>query len=295
MKVERTRRSHDVFRGCPPAQVKVEWSKPPAAAVDIVRLIVTDELWEGHQANDIYASKVLPEVAKALAGRDCLVVTPAGMLTADIAQAPPRSRDGLQSAIDDLVRRAAATDVAFELLLGVDGCVHRECTPVQLAVALVGRGRKVIIKRYPSPSEVAALTAWRICRDLEALPGWLKTDRTVAFRAGKGLGLICHEAVVFSARSRKNVVDPVRRSIRADISDQYAGCDLAFVQAHWIGGPRSGGSFKDSLARLSAQAKTAVFATFAPEAELERVAERFAPRGQHAARVGTLLVRATPA
>jgi hypothetical protein len=111
------------------------------------------------------------------------------------------------------------------------------------------------------------------------------------------LVLVCHEAVLFSARSRAVLKDELGIRIREHLLKQ-AKADppprYILMATHWLS-KTAGPVFLDAARFLAAETgATAITTCFAPSHELDAVAQRFCVQGTNAERVATLSVEDTP-
>jgi hypothetical protein len=91
----------------------------------------------------------------------------------------------------------------MEVLLGVDGCVPGEVTPFQSVIHLGGTSpSRTALKLYPAGGEKDTLLGWALCQDAGGIPHNLRGVHRMQTAAGVVLVLVCHEAAIFSGRSR---------------------------------------------------------------------------------------------
>jgi hypothetical protein len=152
------------------------------------------------------------------------------------------------------------------------------------------------VKLYPAGGERDTLLGWVLCRAAGGLSPDLSGVRRVATRAGVVLVLVCHEAALFSGRSRAVLKDELGLLLRRHFLEQarlQPAARYALLATHWLGA-RSGPTFRDAARYLAEEVGlTAVITTFAPRADLEGVARRSPVQGPRAERVATLLVEDT--
>ena len=188
------------------------------------------------------------------------------------------------------------------VLLGLDGCVPCQATPFQAAVYLSLKTpltwNNTAVKLYGPSAEVSTLIGWRVCKRLGKIPIELLRGHCVQTRIGKILVLVCHESVLFSSRSQKNLKDELWTSLREQFRREATvepRPRYAVILTHWqAGAGSSGGAFINAAANLAAETGlTVVTAMRTPKASLEDAADRFVVSGTHADRVATLLVEDT--
>lgn len=291
------------FAGCGPQPVRCRWlsgqDAARAATAEVVRLLVDDSRGDTHWPNDVYQRNVLREVVDFLGPTRAVLATPAGMVTAAIPW-PDYSPASLAAALDAV--RAAAVQLApapgdAEVLLGLDGCVPGEATPLQAVVRLAGTSAgQATVKLYPAGGERDTLLGWALCRAADGVPPELVQGRRASTRAGIILPLVCHEAAIFSGRSRAVLKDDLGLRVRRHFLEQ-AGLEprprFVLIATHWLG-TGSGPTFRDAARYLADEMRaTVVTTTFAPRGELEEVARQFRVQGPDAERAATLLVEDT--
>jgi hypothetical protein len=298
----------DPFAGFGPQAVRCKWlsavDAERARTAKVVRLVVDGNRWSPHWANEVYQRHALRDVSSFLGPTTAVVTTPAGMVTTTVA--------GLKGDIGDVsVGRTAALAAlkrldlgpsAPETLLGIDGVVPGEATPLQCVVRM-GDGPievntlNTTMKLYPNNGESRSLIGWIAACDVGSVPVELMQARRIRTKAGEFLVLVCHDACLFSARSRANLGDWVGLRIRehfelAATADPRP--DFVLVATHYQDTPRSGGVFKNAASVLAdVSGATVVTTTFAEAPDLESIASHFPTRGDRADQVVTLLVEDT--
>ena len=296
--------SDDPFAGLPPTPIRCSWlseqDEALAASAEIVRLVVDDDRWGQHFVNEVYQRTVLRDVADFLGPNKAVLVTPAGMITTSIGW-PDATLSALTSCfqiIQTSVNQLVMTSSKQGVLLGVDGCIPGQATPLQTVVHLNGRSKitaaNTTVKIYPAPGdERQALLGWRICDVMQEIPSPLKQARCVQTQVGPMLVLVCFDAGLFSPRSLANLQDPLKLQIREHFlqkAKEPPKPRYIVIATHCLDS-RSGQSFINAAEYLEAQTgATVVTTTFAPGKELERVGQRFPVRGIRTNKVATLLI-----
>jgi hypothetical protein len=291
------------FAGCMPQPVRCRWlsgeDATRADSAEVVRLLVDDARGDTHWPNDLYQRNVIREVANFLGPTRAVLATPAGMVTAAIPW-PDYSPASLTAALDAMRTAAARLAPAPsnpEVLLGLDGCIPGEATPLQTVVRLTGRSAdQAAVKLYPAGSEKDTLLGWALCRAADGVLPELIQGHRVSTRVGIMLLLVCHEAAIFSGRSRAVLKDDLGLRVRRHFLEQAAvepRPRYALMATHWLG-TASGPTFRDAARYLAEETGvTTVTTSFAPCGQLEDVARRFPVQGPNADRVVTLLVEDT--
>jgi hypothetical protein len=302
----------DPFAGYGPQTVNCQWltkeDEERAKSAEIIRLIVDDQ--RGHcdaWANDVYQRHFLREVQKFIGPTNAVLVTDAGSIKAYI-QSLSATIGGLRSWLTALGTALSRIELGqMEMLLGVDGCIAGQATHLQTVVHLRGQLevslRNTTIKLYPAGAESESLIGWQLCRAQGRVPDELAEARRVQTSVGTILVLVCNDAAIFSARSRSNLHDPLKRSIRQHFLDQAniePKPSYILLATHWQGtNPAterwSGEAFRQAAKYLSEEtAATVVTTTRAPGHELDMAANRFGIVGPRSEKVVTILVRDTP-
>jgi len=110
------------------------------------------------------------------------------------------------------------------------------------------------------------------------------------------LVLVCHEAVIFSGRSRAVLKDQLGLRIRQHFMEQAEiepRPRYVLMATHWLGAG-SGPTFLDAARYIADEMDATVITTaFAPREELEDVAHRFPVQVPEADKVATLLLEDT--
>ncbi len=237
------------FAGCGPQPVRCRWLSGEdavrAPTAEVVRLLVDDARGDTHWPNDVYQRNVLREVCDFIGPSVAVLATPAGMVTAAIPW-PDYSPASLATSLEAV--RAAAARLApapgdAEVLLGLDGCVPGEATPLQAIVPLAGTSAgPAVVKLYPAGGEKDTLLGWALCRAADAVPPDLAQARRASTRAGVVLPLVCHEAAIFSGRSRAVLKDALGLRIRRHFLEQARPGAPAAVRpdGHPLAGRRLG-------------------------------------------------------
>ncbi len=295
----------DPFAGDGPQSVSCQWlsqqDEERAKSAEIIRLIVDDQ--RGHcdaWANDVYQRHFLREVQDFIRPTNAVLVTDAGSIKAYI-QPLSATVESLRSGLTALGATLSRVDLGqMEMLLGVDGCVAGRTTHLQTVVHLQGQRqvslRSATIKLYPAGAESESLIGWHFCSTEGRIPDELALGRRVQTSVGAILVLVCNDAAIFSARSRSNLRDPLKLSIRQHFLDR-ANIEpipsYILIATHW-NSSRSGESFRQAASYLNAETgATVVITTRAPRDELASVASRFGIVGPRSEKVATLLVRDT--
>jgi hypothetical protein len=296
----------DPFAGYGPQPVRCRWlsseDEERSGSARVIRLVVAETRWSLHWPNVTYQRNILRDVAAFVGHTRAVVVTPAGMITGvtpwlegDAASVAA----GLRAAGETLGR--VDLGPLPELLLGLDACVPNEATPFQSVVHLAGASRRATaanttLKLYPNDGESAWLVGWLLASAQGGVPAELAAARRVQTAAGLFLVLVCHDACLFSARSRARLEDVTGLAVREHF-DQAATAqprpDFVLLATHHQGTVRSGGIFKNVAALLAEETGAAVTTTFAPATALEEIAWRFPTRGRRADEVVTVLVEDT--
>jgi hypothetical protein len=291
--------------------VRCRWLSPDESArapsADIIRIIVDDRRGnsDGHSVTEVYQQRTLREIGEFIGRTRAVLVTPAGFVTTRINW-PENSVQGIEnclSAAQTCMDRLDLGSNPLEVLLGLDGCVPCEATPFQAATHLSpGKKRitleKTAVKLYGPSAELATLIGWRVCNQVGEIPKELLVGHCVQTSIGKLLVFVCHESVLFSSRSQKNLQDELwislrdhfRRKAIAEPRPRYA-----VILTHWqAGSGHSGGTFLNAATNLATETGiTVVTAMRTPIAQLEDAALRFVVLGPDSDRVATLLVEDT--
>jgi hypothetical protein len=151
---------------------------------------------------------------------------------------------------------------------------------------------QIAVKLHPANGiENSGLLGWVVCRVLGSIPPEFEQSRRVLTRAGDFLVLVCHEAVIFTGRSR--LKDPTKLLVRNYLRGQaIAGPrpDFTLIATHCLT-RRSGPAFKDAASKLADLTRGTIVTTmFAPRGELDLVAQKFPVVGPQASRVATLFI-----
>ncbi len=184
-----------------------------------------------------------------------------------------------------------------ETLLGFDVCLPCQAVPLQTVVHVPAHRPTVTadnttVKLYPIGEETETLIGWRMAQAARAVPAELAPARLIRTRAGSVLALVCHDACLFSARSRARLSGRVSIRIREHFEEAAAtGPDFTLIANHWQRPPRSGVTFKNAARVLAEEWKTtAVTTLFAARELLEEAARRFPVLGPRKDEVVTLVV-----
>jgi hypothetical protein len=188
----------------------------------------------------------------------------------------------------------------MEMLLGVDGCVRGRTTHLQTVVHLSAQPevsvKNTTIKLYPTEAESESLIGWHLCRNNGGVPNELATARRVRTSVGTIVVLVCNDAGIFSARSRSNLRDSLKLSIRQHFLDQIRiepKTAYILIATHW-NSTRSGQAFRDATHHLSEETgATVITTTRAERDQLVLVARRFQIVGPRSEKVATLIVKDT--
>jgi hypothetical protein len=231
------------FDGVGPQPVRCRWLSDEdaarAAAADMIRLLVDDSRGDTHWPNDVYQQNALREVAAFVGPNRAALATPAGMVTAAFPRPDytPASLAASVEAVQEAVAGLAPVPPGVEVLLGVDGCVPGEATPLQSVLHLGGPSPgQATVKLYPASGERGTLLGWTLCRAEGGIPIELAAGRRAATRAGVVLVLACHEAAIFSGRSRAVLKDELGLLLRRYFLEQVR-LEPAARYAFW---PRTG-------------------------------------------------------
>lgn len=298
----------DPFEGYPPTDVRCRWlsnrDERAASSAEIIRLIVDDQRGTSEPwANDAYQRNLLADLQRFIGSTRSVIVTDAGAIKSYI----PRLEAGLQSLRVGLATLESSLSTCalggLETLLGVDGCVRGEATPLQAIVHLKKRPEvsfpNAAVKIYPAPEESRHLIGWLICEAFAAIPAELAEGRIATTSIGRVLNLVCHDAAIFSARFRANARDDLKLAIRDRFLEQATagvGVDYVLIATHWQGmnaqtSRWSGNAFREAAAFLAAETGATVVTTMrTPLRTMEQAAERFEVIGLRSDRVATLLV-----
>jgi hypothetical protein len=275
-----------------------------ADSAKVIRLIIDDNRWEMDCVNEVYQRHVLRDVANFIGPSSAIVATPAGMVTtrigwADETRTPVEA--GLQ-AVNNVLSELDFGPNPSELLLGVDGCVPDQATPLQTVVHLGGILRRATtgnttVKLYPMGGENRFLLGWEATLAAAYVPEALAQARRVVTANGWFVVLVCNDACLFSNRSRKNLENPISIRIREHFLEAATALPRpAFIllATHHQAGPRSGSAFKNAASNLAEETGATVLTTmFTRQGELEMMADYFPIRGGRADEVVTLLVEDT--
>lgn len=297
----------DPFGGCGPQPVRCRWLSPEdearADSARIIRLIVDSSRWGTHFSNAVYQRNVIRDVAAFIGPTQALLVTPAGMVTT-IAPYLNGSLASIMVGLRAADEALSGLDLGLspEILLGLDCCVPGEATPLQSVVYLAREPRmattvNTTIKLYPNNGESATLAGWLLTEAIGEVPVELTQARRIRTTAGMVLTLVCHDACLFSSRSRANLRDQTGLRIRAHFEEAAVAEPIpkfALLATHIQESTRSGGIFKNAAAALVENAGlTAVTTMFTPKDMLEEMARSFPPLGDRADKVVTVLVEDT--
>jgi hypothetical protein len=276
---------------------------------EIVRLIVDDECWDWSWSNAAYVSRGLSQVrafvrTKYPSAR--LIVAPAGMLTfeldAQFHSVSGQSLADVLAACASLAPQLAAIRLGEgpRLLLGIDGAVGGNSTPLQTVVSVDGSriefdsAGRVGLKVYPTTEE-RNLWGWRLWMDGAV------GERDLNGRAFKAGGssvfpLVCHESVSFSKRSRENRKNSYKRGVARALAKSIVGKRYVTASIHWIKNSKSAAIFRTATRNIAKEnGATVIPSTFAPRRYLRQVAAELPivdTSGANAAPVATLLVTA---
>jgi hypothetical protein len=131
------------------------------------------------------------------------------------------------------------------------------------------------------------------------MPAELFQGHLAQTSVGVVLVLVCHELVLFSGRSIKNLRDDVGLAMRKQFA-QAATCKpkprYIVVPTHWQDvKPRSGIPFRDAASKLAMETGATVVLTMrSPKKSLGAAARLYDVHGEREGRVATLLVEDTP-
>ena len=298
----------DPFGGYGPQPVRCRWlttdDADRARTAKVVRLIVDEDRWSPHWANEVYQRAAMRDIAGFIDTTTAVVTTPAGMITTTVgwlAGSLAGVSVGRDAAAGALARLDFGPSVP-ETLIGVDGCVPGEATPLQCVLHVKHSGaildeRNTTMKLYPNNGESRSLVGWLAACDSDSVPPELTCARRIRTSAGDFLVLVCHDACLFSARSRANVADRIRLQIRKHF-DQEANrsppLDFVLIATHHQESRSSGGVFKNAAKTLAKETGATVITTmFCPSAGMATIAEHFPVQGERAGDIVTLLVADT--
>lgn len=298
----------DPFAGYPPQPVRCRWlstaDEGSAHSAEIIRLIVDDNRGNSgsHCTNEVYNQRLLRDVAEFIGPTGAMLVTPAGLVTTCVNQFGP-TLSGVTSAIGQLqscVNRLDRGAHPPPVLLGVDGCVRGQSTPLQTVVNLAEAIRleltNTAVKMYPAGEEVGSLLGWLVIQELGCVPPELLQGHCVQMPGFSLFVLVCHEAILFSGRSAGALRDELGIALRQCYREVLASepkPKYIAVPTHWLD-PKSSPTFLDAMNKLADETgSTVVMTTRTPRSDLEATSHRFCVRGPNVARVATLLVEDT--
>lgn len=294
-------RDDDPFHGWSPRPIRCQWldgDEQTVESANVVRIVLDGERGScEHWSNFRYQRDFFPEVEAFIGPSPAVIVSPAGTITTYVAS--------LEAELSSLQLGLAKLQAALsqcrpgdrEWLVGLDGCVPGESTPLQTVVHHQGETRlsaaNTAVKLYPAPGEARTLVGSRLCALHGAVPPELATGRLASTSAGGFFVLVCADAVPFSRRSFANLRDEIRIAVRQHLRDVATTAptpEYVLMATHWqeLG---TGGSFLNAANVLAEETGATVVTTFrAPKGSMAATAKRFAPVGPHAAKVATLLV-----
>jgi hypothetical protein len=296
-----------------------------------------------HWANDSYLRHFLREVQDFIGPTRAVLVTCAGAIRTHIDpldRTLDSLRSGLASLQNALLRLelrpsygrqqigsaaqaepepGSQTPIPQEILVGVDGCLAGRKSPLQTVVHLRGEPRiclpNVAIKIYPSgKGEESSLIGWRICRKLKRIPDEFTPGRRVQTAVGTILVLVCHDAAIFSGRSRKNAgrqfsghsQRSATSQLRLQIREHFLHLGMMeprptyiLVATHWQQKSLKDGRLHDPTFRNATEylskttGATVVITMRALKNELDDVAGLFEVVGPRKDKVATLIVEET--
>lgn len=297
----------DPFAGYGPQTVRCRWlsraDEERADSARIVRLVVDANRWSMHWVNLTYQRQALQEIAGFLSPTRAVICTPAGMITTEVGWlgAGPSSLPAALIAVDGALSCVDLGRSPPEILLGIDGCVPGQATPLQALVHLsdnltAATTANTTLKLYPNSGERDSLLGWLATEVAGEVPMELAQARRAMTAVGSFLAAVCQDACLFSARSLANLENQTGIRIRNHFVESATATprpEFALIATHYQE-DRSGNVFKNAAARLAKMTGSTVVTTmFAPQDELEAMAWAFPIHGPCADEVVTLLVEDT--